>query len=184
MVTVLFCDHSCWGGCTYTNWNIIRHPTHHYTDTFFFSLYLSHTQDSTVSLHEPWLLLFGCICLHKSKQTHTGSMWVTGGGKNLINSVPSVASFHLCSITNSLPPPPPTLSPPSTPSPFLWSCSPPPGLSVPAAVLISDVGSHLLIVADGVWEGHPEAPHGPQSLLQLGNLCGGVRKSAMTQTGL
>ena len=52
------------------------------------------------------------------------------------------------------------------------SHAPPPGLSIPAAV----VGRHLFVVADGVWERHPEAPHGPQSLLQLSHLDGGERK--------
>ena len=77
---------------------------------------------------------------------------------------------------------PPSLPPSLHPSLLSGSSSPPPGLPIPAAVLISDVGRHLLIVADGVWEGHPEATHGPQSFLQLGNLHGGVKKSVMTQT--
>lgn len=90
---------------------------------------------------------------------------------------------QLSSISNFLPP----LSAPSLflslsffcfflhslPSFLPLSLSPPPCLSIPAALLVGDVGSQFLIVAGGVWEGDPEAVHGPQPLLQFSNLCGG-----------
>lgn len=57
-----------------------------------------------------------------------------------------------------------------------FRCSPPPSLSVPAALLVGDVGGRLLVAADGVWEGHPEATHWPQPLFQLRDLSGGVKR--------
>lgn len=68
------------------------------------------------------------------------------------------------------------------PVPLLSAGSPPSGLPVPAAVLVDEVCSRLLVVADGLREGHPEATHGPQPLFQLGDLQRGGKKRGMTQT--
>lgn len=56
-----------------------RNKIIHYADLFFLSL--SGTQDHTVSLNHPGYTVLGCVCVHKSKQTHAVSMWVTGDSK-------------------------------------------------------------------------------------------------------
>lgn len=81
------------------------------------------------------------------------------------------------SLAHSLTPPQPHLLPP-----LLSAGSPPSGLPIPAAVLIDEVRSRLLVIADGLWEGHPEATHGPQPLFQFCDLHGGGKKLGMTQT--
>lgn len=77
-----------------------------------------------------------------------------------------------------------TVTPPQAPSPtpLPSAGSPPSGLPIPAAVLIDEVRSRLFVVADGLWEGHPEATHGPQPLFQFCDLHGGGKKLGMTQT--